>query len=169
MLVKFLDKEPDTDKALYVADNSTVIGEVKLEEGSSVWFGAVIRADNGLIHIGKNSNVQDNTIMHERVEIGENVSIGHGCIIHGCSIGDNTLVGMGSIIMNYAKVGKNCLVGAGSLITEGKEFPDNSLIMGSPAKVVKELPEDLLKENIINAKTYVQRAKNYSISRQTDK
>ncbi len=162
MIVKFKDKEPDISKALYVAENATLIGDVKLEEGSTVWFGAVVRADHGLVHLGKNSNIQDNSVVHERVEIGENVSIGHNCIIHGCEIGDNTLVGMGSIIMNHVKVGKNCVIGAGSLLTERKEFPDNSLIMGSPAKVVKEVSEELLKESMINAETYIERGHIYS-------
>lgn len=162
MLIEFQGKNPDINDALYVAENATLIGDIKLEEGSTVWFGAVLRGDHGLIHLGKNSNIQDNSVVHERVEIGENVSVGHNCIIHGCEIGDNTLVGMGSIIMNYAKIGKNCIIGAGSLITEHKEFPDNSLIMGSPAKLVKEIPKELLEENLINARVYIERGHIYS-------
>src|SRR5580704_7935169 len=127
----------------WIAPNAVVLGNVILKKNASVWFGAVLRGDNDPITIGENSNVQDNSVLHTDVgsplTIGDNVTVGHMVMLHGCQIGDGTLVGIGSIILNGAKIGKNCLVGAGALITEGKEFPDGVMILGAPAKAVREL------------------------------
>ena len=123
----------------------TVSGKVKLEAGASVWFGAVLRGDNELIHIGENSNVQDGTVMHtdmgSPLTIGKNVTIGHNVMLHGCTVGDCSLIGINSVILNGAKIGNYCIIGANSLIGEGKEIPDGSLVMGSPGKVVRELTD----------------------------
>ncbi|WP_310542892.1 gamma carbonic anhydrase family protein [Phenylobacterium sp.] len=129
----------------WIAPNAAVMGNVILKKNASVWFGATIRGDNDPIIIGENSNVQDGSVLHtdtgSPLTIGANVTVGHMVMLHGCSIGDNSLVGIGSIILNGAKIGKNCLIGANVLITEGKEIPDNSLVMGAPGKVVREISE----------------------------
>lgn len=129
----------------WIAPNAAVMGNVILKKNASVWFGATIRGDNDPIIIGENSNVQDGSVLHtdagSPLTIGANVTVGHMVMLHGCSIGDNSLVGIGSIILNGAKIGKNCLIGANVLITEGKEIPDNSLVMGAPGKVVREVSE----------------------------
>lgn len=147
-LYQLEDDVPHVHPTAWVADSAQVIGKVVLEEGASVWFGAVLRGDNETLTVGKGSNVQDGTIVHSDLgfpcTLGENVTIGHQVVLHGCEIGDGTLVGIQSVILNGAKIGRHCLVGAGSLVTEGKEFPDGSLIMGRPAKVVRELPPEQL-------------------------
>jgi carbonic anhydrase/acetyltransferase-like protein (isoleucine patch superfamily) len=129
----------------WVADNATVLGNVVLKEGASVWFNVVIRGDNDPIIIGENSNIQDGTVMHTDVgmplTIGAGVTVGHMAMLHGCTIGDNSLVGIGATILNGAKIGKNCLIGAHALIPEGKEIPDNSLVMGAPGKVVRQIDD----------------------------
>lgn len=134
---------PEIHDDTWVAADANLIGQVVLEAGASVWFGVTIRADHEEIRIGKGSNVQENTIMHiDRgypLRIGENCTIGHKAMLHGCTIGDNTLIGMGATVLNGARIGKNCLIGAGALITEGKEIPDGSLVMGAPGRVVREL------------------------------
>lgn len=136
---------PQIADGVFVAPGATVIGRVVVEAEASIWFGAVLRGDVDRIDIGSGTNVQDNTVIHcdegFPTTIGREVTIGHSCVIHGCTIGDNCLIGMGSTILNGAKLGENCLVGAGSLITEGKEFPPGSVIMGRPAKVVREVGE----------------------------
>lgn len=166
MLIEFNGKKPDIEKAAFVADTAVLIGDVRLEEGASVWYGAVLRGDDDTITVGKHSNVQDNTVVHVDpgmpVTIGEYVTIGHQCIIHGCTIGDDCLIGMGSIVMNEARIGKHCLVGAGALVTERKEFPDGSLIIGSPAKVKSEVTEDDRKLIRESAMHYVTEAQKYS-------
>ncbi|MAY88556.1 MAG: gamma carbonic anhydrase family protein [Pseudooceanicola sp.] len=145
---------PDT----WVAPDANLIGQVVMEEGSSVWFGTTIRADHEIILIGKGSNVQENCVMHIDagfpLTIGENCTIGHKVMLHGCTIGDNTLVGMGATILNGAKIGKNCLIGAGALVTENKEIPDNSLVMGAPGKVVREVDEKALQRMISGSLHY---------------
>jgi len=127
----------------FVADNATVLGLVRLENNVSIWFNAVIRGDNALISIGENSNIQDGAVLHTDpgmpLTIGKNVTVGHKVMLHGCTIGDYSLIGINSVILNGAKVGKNCLIGANSLITAGKEIPDGSLVMGSPAKIIMPL------------------------------
>jgi carbonic anhydrase/acetyltransferase-like protein (isoleucine patch superfamily) len=129
----------------WIAPNAAVLGSVILKKNASIWFGAVLRGDNDPITVGENSNVQDNSVLHTDagvpLTIGANVTIGHLVMLHGCTIGDNSLIGIGSIVLNGASIGRNCLIGAGSLITEGKVIPDNSMVMGSPAKVVREVSE----------------------------
>jgi carbonic anhydrase/acetyltransferase-like protein (isoleucine patch superfamily) len=131
------------DDEYWIAPTAAVIGRVILKKNASVWWGATLRGDNDPIVIGENSNVQDGSVLHtdagSPLTIGANVTVGHLVMLHGCTIGDNSLVGIGSIVLNGARIGKNCLIGANCLITEGKEIPDNSLVMGAPGKVVREL------------------------------
>ncbi|WP_374331306.1 gamma carbonic anhydrase family protein [Aestuariivirga sp.] len=152
--------------AYWIAPSASVIGKVKLERFASVWFGAVIRGDNELITIGENSNVQDGAVMHTDpglpLTVGRNCTIGHKAILHGCAIGDNTLVGMGAVILNRAKIGNNCLIGANALITEGKEIPDNSLVMGQPGKIAGELNEEAIAKLRRSAETYVRNWQRYA-------
>ena len=150
----------------WVAPNATLVGKVKLEPGSSVWFNAVLRGDNELIHIGENSNVQDGTVMHTDMgfplNIGTGVTIGHNAMLHGCTVGDYSLIGINAVILNGAKIGKYCIIGANSLIGEGKEIPDGSLVMGSPGKVVRELTEPQKKMLEASAAHYVHNAQRYA-------
>lgn len=136
---------PKLSEGTFVAPGATVIGRVTLGPGASVWYNAVLRGDVSEIQVGAETNIQDLTMVHcdegFPAVIGSRVTIGHSCIIHGCTIGDHTLIGMGTTILNGARIGENCLVGAGSLITEGKEFPAGSVIMGRPAKVIREVSE----------------------------
>lgn len=130
----------------FIAQNSTIKGNVKIADEVSIYYGAVVRSESEEIKIGKGTNIQDGVVVHTdpgyKVNIGEYVTVGHGAILHGCAIGDNSIIGMGSIILNGAKVGKNCMIGAGSLISEGKEIPDGSLAFGNPIKVIRELSDD---------------------------
>ena len=166
MIKEFTGKTPDVKNASFIAENASVIGDVVLAGGTSVWFNAVLRADVDKIVIGENSNVQDNCTVHctegYPVVIGKNVTVGHNAVVHGCTIGDNSLIGMNATVLDGAKIGKNCIVGAGALVTERKEFPDNSLIIGVPAKAVKALDENAVKGNVENAKHYTELAKNFS-------
>ena len=134
-----------SDGEYWIAPNAVVLGRVILKKNASIWFGATLRGDNDPIVIGENSNVQDGSVLHTDdgipLVLGDNVSVGHMVMLHGCTIGDNSLIGIGSIVMNGAKIGRNCLIGANCLITEGKEIPDNSLVMGAPGKVVRQLDE----------------------------
>ena len=156
---------PEIDASAYVADSATLIGKVTVEANASVWFGVTIRGDNERITIGENSNVQEGTVMHTDLgfpmAIGKNVSIGHQAMLHGCTVGDGSLIGIQAVLLNGAKIGKGCLVGAGALVTEGKEFPDHSLIVGSPAKVVRTLTEDDLLRLQGNADGYVERGRRF--------
>ncbi|MGE6791495.1 Carbonic anhydrase or acetyltransferase, isoleucine patch superfamily [Pseudomonas guineae] len=158
----------------WVAPNATLVGKVKLEPGASVWFNAVLRGDNELIHIGENSNVQDGTVMHTDMgfplTIGTGVTIGHNAMLHGCSVGDYSLIGINAVVLNGAKIGKYCIIGANSLIGEGKEIPDGSLVMGSPGKVVRELTEAQKKMLEASAAHYVHNAQRYArdLSEQDD-
>ena len=153
---------PEIDDSAFVADSATVIGKVTLQPNSSVWFGATIRGDNERITIGTNSNVQEGTVMHTDIghplTIGADVTIGHQAMLHGCTVGDGALIGIQAVILNGAKIGRGCLVGAGALVTEGKEFPDNMLIIGSPAKAVRELTAEDVARLKGSADSYVQRA-----------
>jgi carbonic anhydrase/acetyltransferase-like protein (isoleucine patch superfamily) len=153
---------PDIAPSAYVADAATLIGKVTLAPNASVWSGATIRGDNERITIGPNSNVQEGTVMHTDIgyplDIGSNVTIGHQAMLHGCTVGDGSLIGIQAVILNGAKIGKGCLVGAGALVTEHKEFTDYSLIIGAPAKAVRTLgPEDIAKLEA-SAASYVARA-----------
>jgi carbonic anhydrase/acetyltransferase-like protein (isoleucine patch superfamily) len=156
---------PTLGSGAWVADSAQVIGQVTLEDNVSVWFGTVIRGDSERIHIGRGCNIQDASVLHSDpgvpLTLGENVSVGHQVMLHGCTVGDGTLIGIGAIVLNNAKIGKNCLVGAGSLVTEGKEFPDGSMILGSPARVVRALtPEQIAGLQHI-AQHYVDNAARY--------
>ena len=156
------DTVPQVHETAWVADGATVIGNVILEEQASVWYGAVIRGDNELITVGRGSNVQDGSVLHTDhgfpLTLGEGVTVGHQVTLHGCTIGDGSLIGIQAVVLNGARIGRNCLVGAGSLVTEGKEFPDNSLIMGSPAKVVRELSPEQAQRLRQSALNYVANA-----------
>lgn len=136
---------PEIGEDCWVAPDANLIGRVVVEEGGSVWFGCTLRGDNEEIRVGAGSNVQENTVCHTDMGyplvIGPGCTIGHKAMLHGCTIGENTLIGMGATVLNGAKIGKNCLIGAGALVTEGKEIPDGSLVMGAPGKVVRQLDE----------------------------
>ncbi|WP_026885286.1 gamma carbonic anhydrase family protein [Clostridium beijerinckii] len=146
MIRSFKDKEPNLDGELYIAETAVIIGDVTIKRNANIWFGAVIRGDEASITIGENTNVQENCVVHVdygyNAVIGDGCTIGHGAIIHGCTIKNNVLVGMGSIILNGAKVGNNTIIGAGSLITQNKEFEDGVLILGNPARVIRNLTEE---------------------------
>ena len=149
----------------FVAEDATVIGNVTLEQGVSVWPQAVLRGDNEPIHIGQHSNVQEGAVLHAdpgfALTVGEGVTIGHQAMLHGCTIGDGTLIGIQAVVLNGAVIGKNCLVGAGAIVTEGKVFPDNSLILGAPAKVVRELTPEAITGMQDNAWDYVCKGQAY--------
>jgi carbonic anhydrase/acetyltransferase-like protein (isoleucine patch superfamily) len=161
-IYQFGEHAPQIDPSAFVTDSASIVGKVRLEANSSVWFGVTIRGDNELITIGENSNVQENCVLHTDkgfpMMIGKQVSIGHQAMLHGCTVGDGSLIGIQAVILNNAKIGRNCLVGAGALVTEGKEFPDNSLIIGSPAKVVRTLTEEEARNLAAISDTYVERA-----------
>jgi carbonic anhydrase/acetyltransferase-like protein (isoleucine patch superfamily) len=156
---------PRIDPSAWVAESANLIGKVTLGADTTIWYGVTLRGDNERISIGAGSNVQENTVMHTDMgyplEIGANVSIGHMAMLHGCTIGDGSLIGIQAVVMNGAKIGKGCLVGAGALVTEGKEFPDYSLIIGSPAKAVRTLNEADVARLAAIADGYVQRGKTY--------
>ena len=153
------------DKSVYLAEGSKVLGKVAIGENSSVWFNAVIRADSSTISIGKNTNIQDNAVLHTsrnaKVIVGDNVTIGHGAIVHGCTVGNNVLIGMGAIILDNAIIGDNCIIGAGTLITQNKVIPEGSLVFGNPMKIVRCLTEEEKQSILNNANEYVHEAKNY--------
>jgi carbonic anhydrase/acetyltransferase-like protein (isoleucine patch superfamily) len=150
----------------WVAPTAVLVGKVKLEAGASVWFNTVLRGDNELIHIGENSNVQDGSVMHTDMgfplTLGKGVTIGHNVMLHGCTVGDYSLIGINAVVLNGAKIGKNCLIGANALIPEGKVIPDGSLVMGSPGKVVRELTEQQIKMLEASAAHYVHNAQRYA-------
>jgi carbonic anhydrase/acetyltransferase-like protein (isoleucine patch superfamily) len=156
---------PDLHPSAWVADSAQVIGQVTMAEDSSVWFGTVVRGDTETIHIGRDTNVQDGSVLHadpgKPLNIGDGVTIGHQVMLHGCTIGDGSLIGIQSVVLNGARIGKNCLVGAGALITEGKEFPDGSMILGSPARVVRQLTPEQIEGLKSVARHYVDNARRY--------
>lgn len=157
---------PQLADGTWVADSAQVMGAVVLGENVSVWFGAVLRGDTEPITIGRNSNVQDLSVLHADVgsplTIGENVTIGHQVMLHGCTVGDNSLIGIQAVVLNNAKIGRNSIVGAGSVVTEGKEFPDNSLIIGAPAKVVRTLDEAAAAKLRASAEHYVDNGRRFA-------
>ena len=159
------DKKPKNSGENWVAPNATIIGDVTLEKNSSVWFNAVIRGDNENIHVGEGSKVQDGSVLHTDpgcpLRIGKDVTIGHIVMLHGCTIGDNSLIGIGAVILNNAKIGKNCIIGAKALITENKEIPDNSLVVGSPGVVKRKLTDEEIGKITENAKHYQDNWKRY--------
>lgn len=159
------DLTPDVHATAYVADSAQVIGDVKLGADSSVWFGAVIRGDTDTITVGEGSNIQDASVLHADhgmpLTIGRHVTVGHQVMLHGCTIGDGSLIGIGAVVLNGAKIGKNCLVGAGSLVTEGKEFPDGSMILGSPAKVIRQLTPEQIEGLQGSAQRYIENGRRF--------
>ena len=167
MIFKYLDKTPEFAVPFngWVADSAQVIGDVYLGHQANVWFGAVIRGDNDRIHIGDYSNVQENSVIHTdagiKVTVGNYVTIGHLAMLHGCEIGDNSLIGIGAVVLNNVKIGKNCLIGAKALVTEGQVIPDNSLVMGAPAKVVKTLTDEQVAMLKMSALHYAERCQKF--------
>lgn len=165
MIKEFNNKKPMIDKSCYISESVDIIGEVVIEKNVNIWFGTRIRGDMNKIYIGENSNIQENSVVHVdshcETNIGKNVTIGHGAIIHGCIISENVLVGMGSIILNGAKIGKNTIIGAGSLVPQSKEYEEGVLILGSPAKVIRKLTEDEIKGIERSANNYVELSKKY--------
>ena len=158
-------KTPQVDSTAWIADSAQVMGHVTLGPDASVWFGCVLRGDTESMTVGEGSNIQDLTVMHADhglpLTIGKHVTVGHKVMLHGCTIGDESLIGIGAIVLNGARIGKNCLVGAGSLVTEGKEFPDGSMIMGTPAKVVRQLTPEQIEGLRQSARHYVDNARRF--------
>ena len=168
MIYQIDNSKPVFNETNFIAPNAIVIGNVILEEDASVWFNVVIRGDNDPIVIGEKSNVQDGSVLHTDLgaplNIGQGVTVGHKVMLHGCTISDNSLIGINSTILNHAKIRENSIVGANSLITEGKEFPENSLIMGSPAKLIRELTEQEILMIKMSAESYVHNGKRFMSS-----
>src|SRR5687767_9054089 len=163
MAVYELDGDaPQLAPGAWVADNAEVIGRVSLGENASVWYGCVVRGDTEKIRIGRNSNIQDLSVLHADfgvpLTIGDNVTVGHQVMLHGCTIGDGTLIGIQAVVLNNAKIGRNSIVGAGSVVTEGKEFPDNSLIVGAPAKAIRTLDAEQIAKFQTIPQHYVENA-----------
>ncbi len=158
---------PEISADSWIAPNAIIIGKVKLEKNSSIWFNAVLRGDIEKIIIGENSNIQDGSVLHTDpgcpLTVGKGVTVGHMVMLHGCEISDDTLIGIGSTILNKAKIGKNCIIGANTLVTENKVIPDNSLVLGSPGKVVRKVTDEEIKVIRENAKHYVKNSKRYKI------
>ena len=165
MIFKLDDDTPALHEDAWVADNASVIGQVTLSKGASVWFNAVLRAENAPIVIGENSNVQDGSVLHVDpgmpLTLGKHVTVGHKVMLHGCTVGDGSLVGINSVVLNGAKIGKGCLIGANALITEGMEVPDGSLVLGSPGKIKGELNDDQKQGLLLSAQHYVQNGKRF--------
>ena len=165
MIKEYKGIQPKIDETAFIAESADIVGQVTIEKNANIWYGTVLRADDNYITVGENTNIQDGSIVHISEKfptiIGKNVTVGHKSIIHGCEIGDNTLIGMGSIVLDGAKVGEFTLLGAGSLVPPGKEIPSGVLAMGSPAKVIRELSDEE-KENLTNsALKYVKLANNH--------
>ncbi len=156
---------PQLAQGAWVADSAQVMGQVRLAEDASVWFGAVLRGDCESITIGAGSNVQDASVLHadfgQPLVVGRHVTIGHQVMLHGCTIGDESLIGIGAVVLNGARIGRNCLVGAGALVTEGKEFPDGSMILGSPAKAVRQLTPEQIEGLRQSARHYIDNARRF--------
>lgn len=156
---------PRVAASAWVADSAQVIGNVELAEDTSVWFGVVIRGDTSMIQIGRGTNIQDGSVLHADVGkplvVGDNVTVGHKVMLHGCTIGEGSLIGIGAVVLNGARIGKGCIVGAGALVTEGKEFPDGSMIIGSPAKAVRELSADQQAHLKLSALHYIENARRF--------
>lgn len=163
MLLPFGGKVPRDEGAVFVAPNATVLGDVVLGPGSSVWYGAVLRGDDGTLTLGENTNVQDNAVLHcdpgGAVTLGKNVTVGHCALVHGCTVGDGSLIGMHATLLNHCVVGKNCIIGAGALVPEGMVIPDGSVAVGVPARVIKSVTEAQIEANLRNAEHYVEHGK----------
>lgn len=167
-IYEFNGVSPQIADSAWVADSAEVMGDVVLGEQVSLWFGVVARGDTAAIRIGSQTNIQDLSVLHADVgmplTIGSGVTVGHKAMLHGCTVGDDSLIGIGAVVLNGAKIGKGCLVGAGSLVTEGKEFPDGSMIMGTPAKVVRQLTPEQLQSLRDSARHYVANAQRFKAS-----
>ena len=165
VLYQLGDLEVRAEGDYWVADNAVVLGNVLLKQGASVWFNAVLRGDNDLITVGEGSNIQDGSVLHTDpgypLNIGAHVTIGHKVMLHGCDVGEGSLIGINAVVLNGAKIGKNCIIGANALITEGKEIPDNSMVMGSPGKVVKTLTDEQAAGIRMGAAHYVVNARRF--------
>lgn len=165
MLTNYLTNTPAVSDDAFVADNAVVAGKVTVEKGASVWYGAVVRGDIAPVTIGKNSNIQDNAVIHTGLKtpvvIGEGVTVGHSAVIHGCTIEDNALIGMGAIVLDGAVIGKNSIIGAGAVVTSGCVIPAGSVALGTPAKVVKTASPQQILTNKLNALEYVKLARDY--------
>lgn len=163
MLLPFGGKVPRDEGAVFVAPNATVLGDVVLGPGSSVWYGAILRGDDGTLTLGENTNVQDNAVLHcdpgGAVTLGKNVTVGHCALVHGCTVGDGSLIGMHATLLNHCVVGKNCIIGAGALVPEGMVIPDGSVAVGVPARVIKPVTEAQIEANLRNAEHYVEHGK----------
>ncbi|WP_462380260.1 gamma carbonic anhydrase family protein [Pseudomonas sp. Marseille-QA0892] len=172
MKYRLEDTRVDAHPESWIAPSADVVGKVRLDEGASVWFGAVIRGDNELIHIGRNSNVQDGAVLHtdmgSPLTLGTGVTVGHQAMLHGCEVGDYSLVGIHAVVLNGAKIGRHCIIGANALVTEGKVIPDGSLVMGSPARVVRELTEEQRRGLEASAAHYVDNARRYARGLEAD-
>ena len=156
---------PRVDPTAWIADSAEVMGNVHLGPDASVWFGCVLRGDTESMHIGEGSNIQDLSVLHadfgQPLHIGRHVTVGHKVMLHGCTIGDESLIGIGAVVLNGARIGKNCLVGAGALVTEGKHFPDGSMIVGAPARVVRQLTPEQIEGLRQSARHYIDNARRF--------
>jgi len=156
---------PEVADSAWVADSAQVMGAVKIAKDASVWFGVTVRGDTETITIGEGSNIQDGSVMHadhgKPIVVGKHVTVGHMVMLHGCTIGDESLIGIGAVVLNGAKIGKNCLVGAGALVTEGKSFPDGSMIIGSPAKATRQLTPEQIEGLRMSARHYIDNAQRF--------
>ena len=165
MIKEFKGIVPKIHKDTYVSESVDIVGDVTIEKNANIWFGTRLRGDMNKIVIGENTNIQENSVVHVDTKsptiLGKNVTVGHGAIIHGCTISDNVLVGMGAIILNDAKIGKNTIIGAGALVTQGKQFPNGVLLLGNPAKVIRELSSEEIDSIEASANNYVILSKNY--------
>lgn len=169
MIYKLEEREVDIQgEDYFIAPNATVIGSVVVQNNASIWFNAVVRGDNDIITLGENSNVQDSSVLHTdagyRLSIGRDVTVGHLVMLHGCTIGDNSLIGIKSVVLNGAVIGKNCLIGANTLITEDKIIPDGSLVLGAPGRVIRQLDDDEIAGIRHSAEHYVTNFKRYQRS-----
>ena len=165
MIKEFDGIMPEIDESVFVAESADIIGDVKIGKNSSIWYNTALRGDEHAIRIGENTNIQDGTVIHVGWDvdtaIGDNVTVGHNALVHGCKIGNNSLVGMGAIVLNGAEIGEYCMIAAGALVTQNKKFPDGVLIMGSPAKVVRELTDEEKQSLIKSADDYYKNAQRH--------
>lgn len=150
-----------SDEQVLICEGARVAGDVTLARGVNIWYNAVLRGDDGAITVGEDTNIQDGAVLHEETHVGAGCTIGHGAIVHGCTVGDNTLIGMGAVVLNGARIGRDCIVGAGALVTGKMDAPDGSMILGSPAKVVRPLTEAEIEGNRASARGYLHAAEQY--------
>lgn len=165
MIYQLEEKSPEIDASCFIADSADVIGDVIMEKNASVWFNCVLRAENAQIKIGQNSNIQDGSVLHVDpgypLQIGTGVTVGHKVMLHGCTIGDNTLIGINAVVLNGAKIGANCIIGANTLVTENTVIEDGQMVLGSPGKVVRALAPEIIKKLEQGAEFYIQNGQRY--------